>query len=169
MGLNNRGYFFVVDAMLAAIILAIGLFILYSTSIRAAPVDQSLSLIEDFSTLLGSTEIASTTNTYYLNTLLPNNLVLYPDETVFEELGYLSVLSSTDPSYAVYASTYAESLMNSSLDARYGSAIVINGSTLYSRPIAKSSFFLNRSTLVYVRMNDTTVYGPLIAEVHIWS
>jgi hypothetical protein len=166
----KKGYFFVIDAILAAIVLMLGIFILYSTAVRAPSTEPQFLRAEEFATTLTSTG-ATVGNTYYQGVLLPGGLVPYTDVSPLEELGYLLIKyqDTGDVSYLSYAGNYSESLMNDSLETYQGSAIVVNGTLLYARPLGREEFFLNRTLLAYVRMNATRLEGPLLAEVHLWG
>lgn len=166
---GRRGYFFVIDAIIAATILLFGLFIIFGSGIRTTETQQPFIAAEDFSSLVLDKSLATSTNSYYVTILLPAGLVPYPDATPMEEIAYLM---ERDPltcfSCASYAANFSRSLIDEALDSHYGVAIVYNGTTVYSRTVPKNDLFLSRPSIVYTRMNMTTVIGPVTGEVQVW-
>ena len=167
--LGRKGYFFVVDAIIAATILLFGLLYLFGTGVSSPSYAQTYTATEDFASILLYTSLTTSTNSYYLSTLLPANVVPYPDATPIEEIGYLlEVNPATCPSCASYATPFAQSLMDDTLEQRYGGAIYVNNTLVYSRNIPQKTVFINRSVIVYVRYNATILLGPVRGDVLVW-
>lgn len=168
--LNRRGYFFVIDAIIAATILLLGIFVLLGASVEKPAGTQSITTADSFATLIGDTPLSSSTNSYYESTLLTKNLVPFADATPIEEIGYL-VLSnnSSCPSCASYAENFSLSLIDEAIDSQYGVAIAFNGTVVALRDRPQRVFYIARPLLVYVRLNSTDVVGPVVAEVRLWQ
>jgi hypothetical protein len=169
--LNKKGYFFVVDAIIAITIVLLGMFLLFSTGSRSFDQDQPLQTLEDFTTIATAQTLSESTNAYYVNTLLPARVVPLSDMTPTEEIGYLLLKynETGNVTYLNYASNFTASLFNESIEDRYGASLSINDTIIYSRPVAATSFNIARTTVLYVRMNETTLRGPVLSEVRLWN
>jgi hypothetical protein len=169
---SKKGYFFVIDAIIASSILLFGLFILFGSSIRVPEDRQPLVTTEDFTSILLYQPLSSSTNEYYTRVLLPGqNLVINQDATPLEEIGYLVYRynQTNDPVYLRHAENFASSIMNESLERRYGASIYLNKTLVFNRTLQRNSFQFSRITVVYIRTNNTNVIGPVLAEVQLWS
>jgi hypothetical protein len=168
---GRRGYFFVVDAALASIVLFFGIFLLYSMHIEQPESTQPLTTAEDFITLLNYQQLSESTNTYYVQTLLPNRLVLYPDVTPLEEIGYLLIEYNRtgNVTYKEHAYNFTVSLVDEAIDPQYGVALYYSGTLVYNRTIPQNNYLISRPLFIYVRYNLTTLYGPVPGEVQVWQ
>jgi hypothetical protein len=169
---NKKGYFFVVDAIIASTILLFGLFILFGSSIRMPEDTQPLTTTEDFTSILLYQPLSQSTNPYYTAVLLSTpGLVNNQDATPLEELGYLMYKynQTNNVVYLQHAQNFASSLMNESLEKRYGASIYLNNTLVYNRSTARTTFQFSRATVVYVRVGTTQAIGPYPGEVQLWS
>lgn len=166
---GKRGYFFVVDSIIAATILLFGLFYLFTTIASTPAQTQAFRTADDFAAILLYQQLWQSTNTYYTTTLMQQGLVPYPDNTAFEELGYLFYKPSSQcPTCLNHTYNFSQSLIDESLDTRFGAAIYINNTLIYSRDVAKTTVLFSRGVIIYTRMNSTTLIGPVIGEVQLW-
>lgn len=167
---SRKGYFFVIDATVAITIVLLGIFLLFSSGASSFSQEQPLTSLEDFVTLSGARSLAESTNNYYTGTLLPARVVPLPDMTPLEEVGYLLFRynETGNVTYLHYASNFTASLFNDSIEARYGASLTVNGTLVYRRAAEPSSFNIGRTTVLYVRMNETAIKGPVLSEVQLW-
>lgn len=166
--MNRRGYFFVVDAVIASVILFVGLFALFGGGVRSDDNVQPLATIEDLLQTLGTQPVSATLDPYYTGTLLQAGLVPYPEATPLELITYLNVTDCGDPYCDEHAYNYTESLFQTTLGSEYGASLTINGSLIFEQDRDKR-YVLTRSFVVYVRVNDTNYTGPLVAEMALWN
>jgi hypothetical protein len=167
-GLNRRGYFFLVDAVIASLILFGGLFVLFSSGTQTEDSVQPLATIEDVLGTLATQPVSATLNPYYVDELLPQGLVPYPAATPLELVAYLNITDCGNPYCDDYAVNYSRSLFASALGPEYGYELRINGSRLAYADTQKR-YQLARTFVLYVRTSDTEYVGPLEAEVYLWN
>lgn len=170
VSMNKGGYFFVVDAVIALTIVLLGVFLLFSANARHFDQDQPLETLEDFVTISGARTLSESTNSYYVNTLLPARVVPFPDATPLEEVAYLLLKygETGNITYLYHAGNFSAALFNESIESRYGAALIINGTTIYSRSVQAEQFSMSRTTVLFVRMNETALRGPVLSEVQLW-
>jgi hypothetical protein len=166
--MNRRGYFFVVDAVIASVILFVGLFALFGGGARSEDSVQPLATIEDTLQTLGTQPVSATLDPYYTGTLLPAGLVPYPEATPLELITYLNVTDCGDPYCDEHAYNYTRSLFTTTLGSEYGAYLIINDSKIYQQD-HDQRYLLTRSFVVYTRVNDTNYTGPLVAELALWN
>ncbi len=166
---NSRGYFFMIDAAIASIILFLGVIVLFGSSINAPEEKQQFMRAEDFASILYSQPLIASTNSYYVSTLLPSGLVPTPDTTAIEEIAYLKILEKQGcVACGVHAYQFAKLLTDQVLEPQRGGAIIVNGTLIYNRSNPPIDVFIARPTILYVRMNETNITGPFTAEVQVW-
>ena len=166
--MNRRGYFFVIDAIIASVILFAGLFVLLGGGVHKEDTVQPLATVEDLLSTLATQPVSSTLDPYYTGMLLPNGLVPYPEMTPLEEIVYLNYSACGVPDCDGHAVNYTRSLLSNTLGPDYGAEISINGTVLATQPHTQR-YLLVRGFVVYARINDTAVVGPIPAEVRLWS
>ena len=165
---TRQGYFFIVDAIMASLVLFAGLFIIFSGGASTQESLQPLVTLEDLVTTLSITPISSTVNDYYINQLLNNSLVPYPDATPLEQITYLMFTTCPGINCTSHAENYTRSLLESAVDVQYGAKITINGTVLATYGMTKPRYALARSIIVYAR-NETGLIGPVVGEVQLWG
>lgn len=166
---GRKGYFFVVDAIIASTVLLFGVFLLFGSAIRATDQTQPLSSAEDFAAIILNTPMSGSQNQYYLTMLLPQNIVAFPDATPLEEVGYLIIKwnQTSNITYLSHAENFTESLIDS-LDSRFGVAVYFNGTRIADRAVPETTVRITRPILLFIRMNESAVIGPVTGEVWLW-
>lgn len=166
---GRRGYFFIIDAAIASVILFLGVIVIFGASIRAPEDTQTLTRVEDYATILLTQPLSRSTNAYYVSELLPQGLVPSPETTALEEIAYLHVLGQAGCSTAAsHAYNFSLRMTDQILESQRGGAIYVNGTLVYNRSNQPINIFINRPTLLYVRLNATDLIGPIPAEMHVW-
>jgi uncharacterized membrane protein len=167
---SRKGYFFVIDSIVALTIVLLGIFLLFSTGSSSFNLEQPLSTLEDFASITMARPLSESTNNYYVTELLPAGLVPFPDATPMEEIAYLvqRSIESGDPLFAEYAENYSRALIDEALERRYGAELIINGTSVFARDNPQTLFNMGRQGVLYIRMDDSTVRGPVVAEVRLW-
>jgi len=166
--MNRRGYFFLIDAVIASVILFVGLFALFGGGVRTESTVQPLATIEDLLGTLASQPISSNLDPYYTSTLLPKGLAPFPELTPLEQIVYLNYTVCSDAYCDEHAANYTKSLLLTTLGSDYGAQISINGSVI-ARQEHPQRYLIVRGFVVYAKLNETVMIGPLPAEVQLWS
>lgn len=167
-GRRKQGYFFLIDAIIASVVLFAGLFVLFSTGITTQEKLQPLVTLEDLVTVISITPISSTVNDYYVDELLPQGIVPYPDATPLEEIVYLLYANCPTTNCTSHAENYTLSLFAATLDPQYGAQLSVNNTIVAQYGSMTPRYVYARSVVVYAR-NETGIIGPLIGEVQLWG
>jgi hypothetical protein len=167
--MKRDAYFFIVDAIIASLVLFAGLFALFATGTVDTNRVQPLATLDDLVTTLAVTPIAQTVDPYYQDVLLREGLVPYPDATPLEEITYLLFTNRSGVNTTDHAHNYTRSVLANALGEDYGASLAINGTLVATHPHERQRYVLVRLVIVYARLNETVVVGPLLAEVHVWS
>lgn len=165
---SRRGYFFIIDAIIASTVLFAGLFVIFSGGFTTPDSLQPTLALEGLVTSIGITPLSETVDPYYLSDLLPNGLVLYPDATPLEEIVYLRQKDCGSVNCTDHARNYTRSLFETTIGPQYGAELRLDDEIVYTHGQAPRSYLIARPVIVYAR-NETTVIGPVIAEVRLWG
>jgi len=165
---SRKGYFFIIDAVIASMVLFAGLFVIFSGAFTTQDTLQPLVALEDIVTTMAITSVSSSVNEYYITELLPAGLVLFPDATPIEQITYLLQKDCSPMNCTSHAENYTRSLFESSVDRQYGVQLTIDGRVVQRYGPANQRYVLARSIVIYAR-NETGVIGPLIGEVQLWG
>jgi hypothetical protein len=169
--MDKRGaYFFVMDAIIAtAVIVAIIMFI-FSTYTISPLQEPTLSSANDFMKYLSTTKIRESDNIIIRNMILDGNITNL-DNTLMGQMIYFYFTGK-----AVALENFTKAVATTVVPADRGLFIFINKSMVYNSSLHKDAATLNASTLSmsvnmmsFVMINETLIYGPVWAEVKVWT
>ncbi|MFH0870435.1 MAG: hypothetical protein V1866_05260 [archaeon] len=166
--MDKRGaYFFVIDAFIASSIIIIALMAIFTTRNVRPESGPALSMIEDFANYLQSSKLNEVQGSYVMNLSNSSNITSL-DNTILEQaviFYYYNSSNVTRISQLIDATTRSASSQQRSI------IIYLNSTLIYNRslsPSSSSDLMLTTKRVVFKRMNETFVFGPLIVEVKLW-
>ncbi len=174
--MNRQGYFFLIDAVIASLIVFAGLLVIFSGGVTSQDTVQPLKTVDDLFATLATQPISSTLDPYYTGTLLANNLVPFPELTPLEQIVYLQQRVDCSPlliSCKDVATAYAQSLIETTLGSEYGVEIKLTVTPGPPETIFRQEhpqrYQFTRSFVVYSKKSDTEFLGPFAVDVSLWS
>src|SRR3989339_225927 len=177
--MNKKGYFFILDAFLAATIIAFTLVAILSSDVAVSPRTSDYSQADAISKFLLDTKLEDIDNQMVKN-LIANGYG-NPRNTVMEQIDTFYYIASKQT--VVANKTYYQDLSRNLLknvsepivSSKYGYNYVIHDVTLnysvYNRSLETinlTDFRVVTKRIAYVRINQTAVFAPHIVEFTLW-
>lgn len=163
---NRRGYFFVIDAFIGGTIIIIALMLIITSEQRVPRVASKFATTEELSAFMITARIEDTNN-YYIANWTREGIITNPRQTIMEQVTEFYYKNDT-----TRARLLVESIVNGTLPAKNGCAYTIDNTTIYSRGMGQyneSSLIIATKKVVYWQANSTTLYGPSITEIKVWT
>ena len=168
--MNKRGaYFFVIDAVMASVVLVAVLIFIFGTYSLAPIQDPTLRSAEDFMNYIANTKIRESDSDLIRNMTF-NGTIKRLDNTFMDQMvifyygGNLSLLENI-----------TLDVVKSIIPKDRGVLIYLNQSLIYNSTLNKNASTLNESKLLisskrigFHMINETTIYGPVWMEVKVW-
>jgi hypothetical protein len=178
--MNKRGaYFFVIDALIAGSIIFISLLVIFTThNMRPEPAP-TLRMIQDYTNFLTKNKIREFSGPY-VQSLVNDSNITNLDNTMLEQLVqfyYENQTNEKDTTAIMY--NYVKEISAGIIPAQRSFALYIylvnesglDHTLIYSseqKPMKDSSLVMSTQKITFKRINETYVYGPLVAEAVIW-
>jgi len=175
-GMQKKGYFFVIDSLLAMTILGVGMFLIYSAYTNSPDTTDITILSEDMMDFLTQNKISNINNEYAgisgelwnAGNITNAKNTLLQQITLFYETGQWEI-----------AEKFIENITNNVLPAQYNFEVRINRTIIY--PAIPSQAHIdskNRSRILipsrkivhgFIDEDIGTMFGPYSAEVMVWQ
>lgn len=173
---KKRGYFFVLDAMLALVVLVIGMFLVSSSYVNAPQPAQVTLLSDDLMNFLSTTKIRDLNNPYagIGGTLWSQGDIKDPDNSLLQQAGEFYRLNKLG-----IAESFMQNVSFGIVPQQFRYEVWVDETLLY--PKAPSSdhiksrnstgLLLTSKKLTFGILNSTTsdIWGPYKAEVFVWE
>ena len=169
---TKRGYFFVVDAFIAGILLFTAIILLLSRTTSVPPTSQAYQLIDGFMDFISHTQVRDISNSVVTALILDGN-VTNPSFNVAEQVTEMyDRRQSQGCAFCLNrAKLLVESLTNGSIPQTYGYQYQVNDTIISSRyPEARkdSTVLVAQSLIIYTSKNLTKTVGPYVTQVQVW-
>ncbi len=173
--MNKRGYFFLIDAIIAMFVLAVGVGIVLSFSASTPPSQQVSMISADFLTPL-SDNIEDINNDFCGNegNLTQDGNITNQKQSLINQIAefyYRNITYNQD--YTInLAQECIKEIMPLENFAQFNFELTINENIIYSNTTKareNASVILPNRKIVYGTFNETEFYGPYIAEVWVWQ
>ena len=176
MPLKKRGYFFILDAVLALIVLVVGVFLITSSYVSIPQPVQVEILSDDLLDFLSNTKIRDLNNPYagIGGVLWNQGLITDADNSLLQQIGELYSANNPD-----IAEKFTANVSVGIIPPQFRYEVWMNGVIIYPRmPAAEHSnsrnsteLLLTSKKLTFGIMNKTTsgIWGPHKAEVYVWQ
>ncbi|MBI2660196.1 hypothetical protein HYX07_03480 [Candidatus Woesearchaeota archaeon] len=174
--LKKRGYFFVLDAMLALTVLVIGVFLVTSSYVDVPQPTQVSLLSDDVINFLASTKIKDLNNAYagIGGTLWSQGHIKDADNTLLQQAGELYSTNKQD-----IAEKFIQNVSAGIVPQQFRYEVWIDNSLLYPKTPSlehiksknSTEILLTSKKLTFGILNRSTsdIWGPYKAEVFVWE
>ena len=167
-GRHRRGYFFIVDAFIAGIIL-FGAFVLLLTRTQSAPASgQAYLTLDSFVEYVTTQQVRDISNPV-IDAMIVNGDITDPSLTVFEQTAWFYDCGAP---CSAKAHDLVDSIAQGSIPEQFGFAYIINGTvvdTRYPDTEQKTPLLATEYVVTYFAKNITSFVGPYATEVRIWT
>ncbi len=171
--LDKRGYFFLIDSMLALGVIAIGGFLVFSLYAQAPSKAEPAILSEDVMDFFANTKISEVNNPYagLGGALWAQGKITNAENSLLQQVGIFYANNDI-----ATARTFIEELTKNTLPPQYTFEFWIDGQLLY--PEAEQSQSKNAANVLvpskkmaYGILNQQTgdLFGPYTAKVLVWQ
>ena len=170
--LSKRGYFFLIDSMLALGVIAIGGFLVFSLYTKPQSKAEPAILSEDVMDFFANTKISEVDNPYagIGGTLWTQGKITNAENSLLQQVGIFYANNDI-----AIASTFIEELTINTVPQQYKFEFWINSQLLYpatesdSKTAAK--VLIPSKKMVYGILNPQTgdLFGPYTAKVIVWQ
>ena len=174
--ISKRGYFFLIDSILALGVLVIGGFLIFSTYTKTPAKEDATALAESLMDFFSNTKIKDVNNAYVGvgGELWQQGIITNQENTLLQQLGEL---------YAKNDSGTAEKLIanvtKNSMPQQYLFEFWVDDALLYPQNASQSHLQSKNATKVLIPskkivhgfLNRETgdLFGPYAAEVQVWQ
>ena len=168
--MKKKGYFFMLDALLALGVLIIGVSTLLNSFTFSPEKMQTINLAEDAIDFFSNTKIEDFNNPIFgpSGTLVKNGTIKNTQKTLLQQLGeffYDSDLGN--------AGLLAEEVMENLIPYQYSYELLINDTTIYSKGLSSKGnselLFPARELSFGTVGNTLDLFGPYKVEVLVWK
>ncbi len=173
---KKKGFFFILDAILALFILIIGIFLITSAYINVPKPGQVALISDDLMNFLSNTKIEDLNNIYagIGGELWKQGIITQGDNSLLQQIGEFYATNKPD-----IAEKFIQNVSVNIVPSQFNYEIWLNGAILYPAVPAQSHINSKSSTellltskkITFGILNKTTgnIWGPYKAEVFIWE
>jgi hypothetical protein len=173
---RKKGYFFVLDAIMAIMVLTIGVILIFSFNKYAPLKQQAFFISSDIPSMLANTKIKDLNNEYCgVNSKLTNDgNITNTENTLLEQIGEFYYRSKTKgctfcPNLTIKA---MQNTVTPLVPEDYNFYIKINSEVVYTRnttDIQNATLVIPVRRVVQGLYNKSELFGPYIFEVYTWK
>lgn len=176
MPFKKRGYFFVLDAMLALVVLVTGVFLITSSYVDVPQPAQVGLLSDDVLNFLSNNKIKGLNNPYagIGGELWNQGHITDPDNTLLQQIGEFYATNKLD-----IAERFIANVSKGIIPEQFRYEIWINDVVLYPKTLTtehiksrnNTELLLTSKKITFGIINKTTsdIWGPYKAEVFVWE
>ncbi|MGV8150188.1 MAG: hypothetical protein ACP5NV_00495 [Candidatus Woesearchaeota archaeon] len=178
----RKGYFFILDAFIAATILVVSLVFIFNSDVAISQRSRDYSQAETVANFLLDTKLEDLDNQYVEN-LIINGTISNPRNTIVQQLdifyynaNYLCIDDECRDKYTILSENLFKNITSPIVSNKYGYSYTIressNNLTVYADSIASynsSNFRLVTKRISYSLINETTIFAPHIVELALWQ
>lgn len=179
--MNRKGYFFILDAFIAATIIAVSLVAIMQSDVAVEQRARDYGQADEITQFLLSTKLEDLDN-QYVKKLIAEGNITNPRNTVMEQIDFFYykaryVCSTPDCSMSNYdlSRDLLKNISEPLISQKYGYNYVIIDTSInysvYNRSLETrnaSDFRVFNKRISYVRYNQTRTFLPHIVEFSLW-
>jgi hypothetical protein len=167
--MDKKGYFFIIDSLVAMLILGVGLTLLLSAHEYRPPIEQPFTVSDDVINVLSYNKIEDINNNYAgpNSVLTRNGSITDISKSLIEQMAEFYYLNNS-----AQIDKFLKNITLNLIPEEYSYIIRINGTLVYNhsvREIESSRFVIPARTIVHGMHDKTTLYGPYTVEVLSWG
>jgi hypothetical protein len=167
---GRKGYFFIIDAFIGSAIIIFSLLVILFSGSRVPNVSYNYAVAEEYSSFLLNTKIQDIHNDHIIN-LTAHGVIKDTRHTLMEQIDEFYYYNNLS-----YASDLIENITEPILSPKYGLSYTMidpsGASTiLYTRNAATyqdSKVVIVSRKITFLQIDDSTMFGPAVAEIKIW-
>lgn len=165
----KKGFFFILDTVLAFLIIVIGVTLILSANISTKTVFQASASATEFLTILSSTTPADLTGVQYLNELRLRNVL---NDTHLSKPVLQVITEYYLDGEVEIATNISREVAGLYIPEQYNVELFLNETMLYNRTVhnvkkSNSPALISKRTLLIASQEDLLI-GPYVAQVIIW-
>lgn len=170
---KKKGYFFIVDSIIALTVLSAGIILLFSYN-QFTPTTYDLYIVSDeVINVLYYNEIKEMNNDYIRFTLIADGNITDDHKTIFEQIGEFYYRNQTkDCGYCLsLMNNTIYSVLDSMFPSDYNYMVYFDNITIYNVSnvdIEYATVVIPSKAVVHGLYNDSELYGPYLVEVLSW-
>jgi hypothetical protein len=169
--MNKRGaYFLVIDALIGASIIFIGLVIVFSSHVTKTESSPALSMLNDFVRVISTTQIRSFQG-LYVQSLIEDGNITNRDNTLLEQLTeFYNLNQSGAKDTTAMMEEFLREVSKTVIPDYRSIAVYMNNTLLYRVQTVtpeQAGLGLSAQKISFYR-NNTYIYGPVLFEVKVW-
>ncbi len=170
--MKKRGYFFTLDSFIATSIIVIGIaLVLFARSNKPYEMQTSV-LSQDVIGTTYSVKIYELSDNSYLNELIENGNITRFENTVLQQIGEFCYREMNET-----ATNFTEKVFIRVIPSTYNFQILIINTTNHvlfnytsdKRTVEDSELIISYKNLIFGQLDNSTMWGPYLAEVRTWQ
>ncbi|MEM4267382.1 MAG: hypothetical protein QXK37_00970 [Candidatus Woesearchaeota archaeon] len=173
--MHKKGYFFIIDAIIALLIMSIGTIIVLNYNEFRPVKQQAFFVSSDVLGILANNKISNLNHPYYgINgELYLDGNITEVHNTLLEQVAEFYYRNLTKN--CIFCLNLSRNLINYStlsVSKEYNFFVRLNGVVLFERnnsPIERARIIIPSRTIVQGLYNKTELYGPYVVEVYAWQ
>ncbi|KHO46417.1 MAG: hypothetical protein QS98_C0003G0025 [archaeon GW2011_AR3] len=170
MALKHKGYFYSMDAFIAMIIVAVGVFVVMQAQSKELPRTSVFLLADDLSNYLTHTKIYDLNEDYYPDSIKAwkqNQTIAHIDNTLLEQAGEFYAKGKPE-----LANTFLSNVTIATAQSQYNFEIRIDDVVMFSsytstQDNAKS--LISSKSIISGVIDNSNFWGPYKAEIRVWQ
>jgi hypothetical protein len=176
--LKKRGYFFIVDSIIALTVLSIGIILLFSYNQYVPPTADLYTVSDEVINVLYYNVIEDMNNDYIRYTLMYDGNITDTHKTIIEQIGEFYYRNQTkNCEYCMdLINNTIYSVLKNMFPSDYNYIVIFDNITIYDNlntgvervSIENASLVMPSKAMVHGLYNKTELYGPYIVEVLSW-
>jgi len=171
---RRKGYFFIVDAFLAGIILFTAMIMLLARTNALPPTAQTYQVLDSFMQYVSNTQVRDISSAT-ANALFADGNVTSPDFTVAEQVTEMYDRRQTQAGGCNFCLGRAGGLIDSvalgNIPDNYGYSYIVNDTSIFQRyPESRNTSVIlaSQSIIIFTSKNLTKTIGPYVNRVEVW-
>jgi hypothetical protein len=171
--MQKRGYFFLIDAFVGAAVISIALLLIMSYQPQPPSPVQNIVFSQDYMNLFFSVEMRDLIDPYVVNLTLTGE-INNTRNTILEQITEFYYRQRYKGcSYCMeIATNMTKKITDGVLPEQYGFSFVLNDTLVYNRSMETYStarLVVAQQKIAFFKVNDSFMFGPVLAEVKIWQ
>ncbi len=173
-GMEKKGYFFTLDAFIAASIFAIGLIVIFSSQVYSKETAQEIILADSAMKALGYTQVDEV-DSGYIHGMIEDSSITNLDNTLLEQAGEFYFREQLNPGEGWIdkaTGVIEDTLVTGIPPKEFGIDVRIEGEVIMSRG-SHDSFepkvlASSKRIISSIDLSEKVLWGPYKAEVNVW-
>ncbi len=166
----KKAYYYSMDALVAILIITIGIFIILQSGQGQQPNQTIYSFSDDLTNYLTHTKVYDLNDELNPDTIRlwkQNGVIKYPSNSLLEQAGEFYARGELST-----ARLFLSNVTLSAVPPIYSAEILVDGVQLFNKtiiPEGKSKSLVSSRVLIVGLLNSRASWGPYVAEIKVWQ